>query len=158
MDSAEFSLFATAHNFAEVGHFAMRGDRLVFERSGLPFDKCKLVYVWVATGNGHAEVLYAGKAGGDIYKRMREHGNGFLSQGAGEKNRDAVRGALACGQCVLVLARCSEEIECFGHRVSLCATEEKALIEMLKPTLNDVRRRKTKNVRTAQPLLVNYRR
>ena len=97
------------------------------------------VYVWVAhkPGDDAGAVLYVGKAGKGVKRRLDQHQNGFINSGTGRKNAAALRGIIGDQDLsVTVMARVSERVTLFGKTVSMYATEENALCELFSPTLN----------------------
>jgi hypothetical protein len=96
------------------------------------------VYVWVAhkSGDEAAEVLYVGKAGKGVKRRLVQHQNGF-KRGTGRKNAAALRRVIRDQDLsVTVMARVSESATLFSKTVSMYAAEENALCELLAPKLN----------------------
>ena len=97
------------------------------------------VYVWVAhrPGDDAGAVLYVGKAGKGVKRRLGQHQNGFINSGTGRKNAAALRGVISDQDLsVMVMARVSESATLFGKTVSMYAAEENALCELLAPQLN----------------------
>lgn len=99
-------------------------------------------YAWVAEGSTSEEILYIGKAGSTLSRRCSQHRNGFNGKSkskAGLRNGERIKALLLDGQRVGIWARESDRVELFGQPVSLCSTEEEALIAKFRPPLNNGR-------------------
>jgi hypothetical protein len=91
------------------------------------------VYVWVQTDStgSRFEVVYAGKAGGPIWTRCKQHQRGFTDSSTGRKNASKIREYLSGDRAhrFAVYARSSGCMSLFGQvNVSMCEIEERALI------------------------------
>ena len=124
--------------FTEAGRIAMAGDY-----PAPTIDKACCwnggVYAWVAHREEGAEILYVGKAGRTLRQRCREHQAGFngtAGSRAGLRNGAYLAEALRTGARISIWGRASAHIELFGQTVSLCSTEEEALIARFNPVLN----------------------
>lgn len=97
------------------------------------------VYVWVSPAAGmvdELDVLYVGKAGRGVSKRLREHRGGFVNSGTGRENRRLISEWIATGRSIMVFSRVSAIQEIFGVPVSIYSTEEQALCERFVPRWN----------------------
>lgn len=97
------------------------------------------VYVWVSPNTESADeldVLYVGKAGRGVSKRLREHRGGFVNSGTGRENRLLISEWIATGRSILVFSRVSAIHQIFGVSVSIYSTEEQALCERFLPRWN----------------------
>lgn len=97
------------------------------------------VYVWVsptAERVDEFDVLYVGKAGRGVSKRLREHRGGFVNSGTGRENRRLISEWTATGRRIMVFSRVSAIHEIFGVSVSIYSTEEQALCERFVPRWN----------------------
>lgn len=112
----------------------------VFTRlKGLNAPKAPSVYVWLAEhcDQNDAEVLYVGKAGKGVERRIGQHQNGFLNSKTGQKNAKFLSEVLSVnGVSVSVWARVANTQILFEQEVSLYSAEEEALCAKLQPTLN----------------------
>lgn len=110
------------------------------------------VYVWVSPTVGmvdQLDVLYVGKAGRGVSKRLREHRGGFVNSGTGRENRQLISEWIATGRSIMVFSRVSAVQEVFGVEVSIYSTEEQALCERFMPRWN---RAVFPRAATAQPV------
>lgn len=97
------------------------------------------VYVWVSPTpemEDELDILYVGKAGGGVTKRLREHRGGFTNSGTGRENRRLISEWIATGRRIMVFSRVSAIQEVFGTYVSIYSTEEQALCERFLPRWN----------------------
>lgn len=98
-----------------------------------------MVYAWVSpldeTGNNF-RLLYIGKAGGGVAKRIREHESGFKNSSTGQKNYELIRDVLSSERPVQIYGRISEDIEILGQAISLYSAEEEALCDRFSPEWN----------------------
>lgn len=97
------------------------------------------VYAWVSPTPGVADevdVLYVGKAGRGVSKRLRQHRGGFVNSGTGRENRRLIAEWLGTGRSIMVFSRVSAIHEVFGVPVSIYSTEEQALCERFRPRWN----------------------
>ena len=111
-----------------------------FERlQGISAPKAPSVYVWLAEhgDQNDSEVLYVGKAGKGVERRIGQHQNGFVNSKTGQKNAKFLSEVLSVnGVSVSVWARVANTQSLFGQEVSLYSAEEEALCVKLQPTLN----------------------
>lgn len=124
--------------FSPWAKIQLKNDRLRFEYKARPADRREgFVYAWVwTTLDGQAkQICYVGKAGGTLAARAGQHRGGFAGNGRGGVLAELIRPCLVDGE-MWVWARHSAEQDLFGQRVSMCATEELALIGRLKPSWN----------------------
>jgi hypothetical protein len=107
--------------------------------SRLAKSKKPMVYAWVSpldeTGNKF-KLLYIGKAGGGVAKRLREHEGGFKNSGAGRKNYALLMEALTSDRPVQIYGRISENVEILGQTISMYSAEEEALCDRFSPEWN----------------------
>lgn len=96
------------------------------------------VYMWVSPTDYVEEfdVLYVGKAGFGVQRRLRQHRGGFINSGAGRQNRALIAEWIAMGRSILVFSRPSAMQVIFGTEVSLYSTEEHALCHRFLPRWN----------------------
>ena len=98
-----------------------------------------MVYAWVSpldeTGNNF-RLLYIGKAGGGVAKRIPEHEGGFKNSSTGQKNYELIRDVLSSERPVQIYGRISEDIEILGQAISLYSAEEEALCDRFSPEWN----------------------
>lgn len=97
------------------------------------------IYVWVSPTAGvvnELDVLYVGKAGRGVSKRLREHRGGFVNSGTGRENRRLISEWIATGRSIMVFSRVAAVHEIFGVHVSAYSTEEQALCERFVPRWN----------------------
>jgi len=107
--------------------------------SRLAKSKKPMVYAWVSpldeTGKKF-KLLYIGKAGGGVAKRLREHEGGFKNSGAGRKNYALLMEALTSDRPVQIYGRISENVEILGQTISMYSAEEEALCDRFSPEWN----------------------
>ena len=91
------------------------------------------VYMWVSPSGrkDELEVLYVGKAGFGVQRRLSQHRGGFVNSGVGRKNRTLIAEWINGGRSIMVFARVSAAHRVFGIEVSLYSTEEHALCGFL---------------------------
>lgn len=112
--------------------------RFIALKGGSPSNS-PAVYLWVAhkREDDTGEVLYVGKAGKGVERRVGQHQNGFTNSGTGRKNAAALCEVIKDeGLSVTVMSRTSETVTLFGKTVSMYSTEENALCELFGPRLN----------------------
>jgi hypothetical protein len=91
------------------------------------------VYLWVVEEDElPKEVLYIGKTGKTISGRGSDHLSGFRNGNRGRKISDLLKEVLIKDKVIGIYGRHSDRIIMFGQEVSLCETEEKALINRYK--------------------------
>jgi hypothetical protein len=142
MESVPLAAQLCALGFENAGEFQIANDRLVVSLAE-PWSSSKkscLVYMWVAcSSSGVPEnVLYAGKAGGSLKVRMKQHANGFANSTRGKTHKTNAEPIMRSGR-LSVWVRQAEVAEILGRRVSLCEAEERALIEIFNPPWNQIR-------------------
>ncbi len=94
------------------------------------------IYLWVEEKNDEPlSIRYIGLAGTQILKRMNEQIKG-LNGGSdrGKINATKLKKIIEKDRKISIYTRYSDKIELFGKTVSLCHTEEKALILYFKET------------------------
>jgi len=95
------------------------------------------VYLWLSPLDDTAfDVLYCGKAGYGIARRLMQHQGGFKYNGTGKTNLDLLEDKLNSGAKIYVYAREAGSIELFGVKVSMYSAEEEAMCELLMPLWN----------------------
>ena len=96
------------------------------------------VYMWVSPSGrkDELEVLYVGKAGFGVQRRLSQHRGGFVNSGVGRKNRTLIAEWINGGRSIMVFARVSAAHRVFGIEVSLYSTEEHALCARFLPRWN----------------------
>lgn len=98
-----------------------------------------MVYAWVSpldeSGNNF-RLLYIGKAGGGVAKRLRQHEGGFENSGAGRKNYALIMEALKSDRSVQIYGRISDSVEVLGQTISMYSAEEEALCDRFSPEWN----------------------
>lgn len=107
--------------------------------AGTSMESAPAVYLWLVhpMGAEEGEVLYVGKAGKGVARRLGQHQGGFTNSGTGRKNAAALGDLLADKTTsVTMMARTSKTVMLFGNRVSMYATEEDALCALFSPRLN----------------------
>jgi hypothetical protein len=82
------------------------------------------------------DVLYIGKAGFGVARRLQQHKGGFVNSRTGRKNREAIADWIAQGRSIEVFARVASMSELFGVPVSLYSAEEEALCGAFEPQWN----------------------
>lgn len=123
--------------FKHTHNIAMNGDMPDFvEVAASPLAAC--VYMWVSPGEeqDQFEVLYVGKAGYGVPRRLQQHRGGFVNSGTGRQNRALLTQWLGEGRAVRVMTRRSAMQRVFGALVSLYSTEEEALCARFMPRWN----------------------
>lgn len=128
--------FKLTHEWIRDGEFikanALAGEKLT--KSMKP-----MVYAWVSPeGEGIKQyrLLYIGKAGGGVSKRLREHEGGFKNSGAGKKNFELIQEVLKSDKPVHIYSRVSDQANILGQNVSLYSAEEEALCDRFSPEWN----------------------
>lgn len=122
--------------FAHTHNVVMNGEMPDFIAVRKPPNAAS-VYMWVSpTGADEFEVLYVGKAGFGVQRRLNEHRGGFVNSGAGRKNRTLIAEWINGGRNIMVYARVSAAHQVFGIDVSLYSTEEHALWARFLPRWN----------------------
>jgi hypothetical protein len=128
--------FKLTHEWIRDGEFikaqALSGEKLT--KSMEP-----MVYAWVSPedeGLKQYRLLYIGKAGGGVSKRLREHEGGFKNSGTGKKNFELIQGVLKSDKPVHIYSRVSDQVNILGQKVSLYSAEEEALCDRFSPEWN----------------------
>ncbi|MGI8635383.1 MAG: hypothetical protein ACR2KZ_08265 [Segetibacter sp.] len=99
------------------------------------------VYLWVTEiDNTPSQIIYVGKAGGKMSKRIKEWNRGFTSHVTAIPISFELLKYLEAGTKISIYVRHSDMIKILGQEhISLCETEEKVLIRLYKgvqPLLN----------------------
>lgn len=94
------------------------------------------VYLWIADDG--TTVLYTGKAGAGIEKRLREHAGGYAQAAPTHRRKAAITGYFAEreGRQINVWVRQSADVTVFGQTVTQNAAEEHALYNIFQPPWN----------------------
>lgn len=98
-----------------------------------------MVYAWVSPLDGSSEkfrLLYIGKAGGGVAKRLREHEGGFKNSGTGRKNYELILAVLESENPVQIFGRISDQVDILGQKISMYSAEEEALCDRFSPEWN----------------------
>jgi hypothetical protein len=124
-----------------------------FERVAKPAEKAS-IYVWLTPiDDNNFTVLYCGKAGYGVHRRMTQHANGFKHSGTGQSNQDFILQMLELGKPILVFARESATEIVFGVRTSLYSVEEEAMCDAFSPLWNRAKFPSSKTSRVSQSRL-----
>ena len=95
------------------------------------------VYLWLSQlSSDEFEVMYVGKAGKGIKKRLKEHQNGFKRSPTGMKSANLIRQLLAQKKTLSIYTREYVEIQLFDFTINAYSAEEDALIQGLSPKWN----------------------
>lgn len=134
--------------FAPTHQLVINAHGLVFRShpnatlsENLEEDTRPAVYMWLspAAGTNDFDVLYVGKAGYGINRRISQHQSGFTHSNAGRDNRRRITEWLTMGRSIEVYRRVSAVHRLFGQDVSLYSTEEQALCISYAPLWNRAR-------------------
>ena len=134
--------------FVHTHDVVMRGDMPAFSINmenkidrRLENDARSSVYMWLSPRGGSTDfdVLYIGKAGFGVDRRLRQHQGGFINSQAGRENRRLITELMNSGRQVLVYRRVSEVRNVLGYEISLYSAEEQALCERFSPIWNRAR-------------------
>jgi hypothetical protein len=126
--------------FYEVGSITGDGETFLFSLN----EKFKVsknstavgwVYIWVKAIKGKLTPLYVGKAGKTLKERFAQHRAGLRSNSINKKEclQQQLR---AHGDCLRIYARHSPTGKVLGEKISLCESEEIAMIKKLCRTFN----------------------
>jgi len=123
--------------FTHTHMIQMDGDMPEFQ-AVIELPDAASVYMWASPTDvpDEFEVLYVGKAGFGVKRRLRQHRGGFVNSGTGRKNRALLTEWIGSGRSVMVFARVSASHLVFGTEVSLYSTEEHALCDRFLPRWN----------------------
>jgi hypothetical protein len=99
------------------------------------------VYMWLSpvTDSNDFDVLYIGKAGFGVDRRLRQHQGGFVNSQAGRDNRRLITELMDSGRKMVVYRRVSDVHNVLGYKISLYSSEEQALCERFSPLWNRAR-------------------
>jgi hypothetical protein len=124
----------------EIALDAARLKPIAAAGSGAERQRKPCVYLWLddKPDVDESTVLYVGKAGKGIAKRLVEHANGFITAKAGNRRKAAIEAYFAArpGRRIRVYVRDSDVYTLFGRTVTLNAAEEHALFERFEPEWN----------------------
>lgn len=95
-----------------------------------------MVYIWCGIKEKKQEILYVGKAGFGVSKRLKEHEGGFKNSTTGRKNYKLLKAKFDDAYAIEVYSKEAEFSEIFGIQTSLYSAEEEALIRLLSPLWN----------------------
>lgn len=95
-----------------------------------PKDERPAVYAWVADD----EILYIGKAGRGVAKRMREHVNGFRNSIRGRSHAEYLAALIERGRSIALYAMWPDPVEVNGHSIPSHSAVEDWLIAVADPT------------------------
>lgn len=94
------------------------------------------IYLWLSpVEDKQYEVLYVGKAGFGVSKRLKEHKNGFINSNTGKKNKVKIIEKLKTS-VIYVYTRICPIQEVFGVNVSTYSMEEEAFCIAYDPLWN----------------------
>jgi len=130
--------------FVPTHQLLMDGDLPVFRihpSAAIRHDDRPAVYMWLSPLMEIAEfdVLYIGKAGYGVDRRISQHQGGFTHSGTGRDNRRLITELLRAGRSIEVYRRVSSVHQLFGQEISLYSAEEQALCERYSPLWNRAR-------------------
>lgn len=98
------------------------------------------VYMWVTPLDDESyTVLYIGKAGYGVRRRMEQHAGGFRNSSTGRTNCALLTELLRSGRQVHVFGRVAKIQSVMGVEVSLYSVEEEALCDLYSPLWNRAR-------------------
>lgn len=141
---------ATLHTmaFAPTHYLVLEADIPIFKihsaaikHKELERDTLPSVYMWLSpqAGETNFDVLYVGKAGYGVSRRISQHQGGFTNSVTGRENRRLITEWLAAGRTIEVHRRISSQHLLLGQEVSLYSAEEQALCERYNPLWNRAR-------------------
>lgn len=132
----------TEMNFEQTHEWLRDGSMIKAKevsQGGLVRSTKPMVYAWVSpmdeSGNNF-RLLYIGKAGGGVAKRLRQHEGGFKNSGAGRKNYALIMEVLKSDRSVQIYGRISDSVEVLGQTISMYSAEEEALCDRFSPEWN----------------------
>ncbi len=98
-------------------------------------NRCPATYLWLQPADEAEtfQVLYVGKAGYGVLRRLRQHAAWFNKTSDAEAKKQSRLPAFNQGN-VLVYARLAQNTYLFGQTVPLYATEEHAFYQLFAPT------------------------
>ena len=128
--------FLSKYNFKLVGSIQRASDRLVF-KSECEHTAEPTIYCWVLSEKrGHqfspVAVLYAGKAGFGLKKRMSQHLGGFTHSTSGKKNSDHLENWIRKKYAIHVYKRIPENYMVFEKAMNGISIEEEFFIQAIK--------------------------
>ena len=150
-------------NIDELNTFSfIHSHNIVLNSSGRPsFERvAKLgekasIYLWLTPiDDKNFTVLYCGKAGYGVHRRMTQHANGFKHSGTGQSNQDFLLQMLESGKTIHVFARESATDIIFGVRTSLYSVEEEAMCDAYSPLWNRAKFPSSKASAVAKSILL----
>lgn len=101
-------------------------------------DEIGNIYLWMEYLNGTpTRLLYVGKAGLTIKKRMKDHLGGFRNN----ENGRIIRNKLLMGSKIIVYAKYINPIDIYDVYINPIEAHEEALIIKFNPSLNGNRNR-----------------
>ncbi|KIE20936.1 hypothetical protein SE23_09080 [Vibrio sinaloensis] len=135
MNKVDFLTLMSKYDFSEVAELVFVDGRfdtpLTNDLEGKGF-----VYLWVETCGEYFDIVYVGKAGNTIKKRLDQHKNGFNRiSGTGFKNGQLILDGLNRQKRYVVLARKSPNMQIHGQSVPSECVEELAFMEIFKGKL-----------------------
>lgn len=128
--------FLSKYNFKLAGTIQRESDRLVF-KSECEHTTEPTIYCWVLSekrGNRFSPVavLYVGKAGYGLKKRMSQHLGGFNHSTTGKKNREQIDKLISKKYAIQVYSRNSENYRVFEEVMNGCSIEEEYFIQAIQ--------------------------
>lgn len=129
--------------FVKTHNVSMEGDVPIFTACCeiVGKDDQPSVYMWLSPIKGTADfdVLYVGKAGYGVARRLKQHQGGFVNSSAGRDNRRLITEWLKTERMIGVYRRVSEVQSVLGQKIYLYSSEEQALCERFSPLWNRAR-------------------
>jgi len=133
MDINDLNTFSFIHSHNIVLN---SNGRPSFERVAKLAEKAS-IYLWLTPiDDNNFTVLYCGKAGYGVHRRMTQHSGGFKHSGTGQSNQDFILQVLESGKPILVFAREAATQIVFGVQTSLYSVEEEAMCGAYSPLWN----------------------
>lgn len=126
-------------NFAHTHDIKSMVEIPGFVRQGAMPPAVAGIYMWLSPIPGDSEqfdVMYIGKAGFGVDRRLQQHRGGFLNSGTGRANRVLIEQWISGGRELQVHSRESAPLDIFGVDVSLYSAEEDAACRLFEPRWN----------------------
>lgn len=129
----------TEHDFIHTHDVLLDGNDPVFRSCHPQPPNQAGIYMWASPlpGNGDTlDVMYIGKAGYGVERRLSQHRGGFTHSATGRANRELIINWLETGRTLRVYARTSKVEAIFGAQTAIYSAEEEAACIAFEPRWN----------------------
>jgi excinuclease UvrABC nuclease subunit len=124
------------YSFIKVGDIKLDNNLPTFFHTNLD-QRHGYVYLWIENNADNISIVYVGKAGKSLDKRLSQHRGGFKNSTTGRKHADRFREGISRGCTYEIYARKSNTKTLFNEKdIPMECVEELAFIKKFQPKWN----------------------